>query len=486
MTNQANGKQNVWLARSASAIETDGLILDGGWRHDLMHWFTDTFLFRGKLRELRQRTADLARIQPGDKLLDVGCGTGTLAIEAQQRVGATGRVFGIDPSTQQIARARSKAARRNLPIDFKIGVIEHLDFADQTFDVVLSTLMMHHLPDDLKRQGLSEIARVLKPGGRLVIADFKRKEERQGLAARFHAGGSGIRDLATHVKDAGFSQVETEEMQGQRLSGFPGAGFVRAYKAPTATPTQAIPARGTLTEKDATGLPIVLQQVGKTYDSPSVSFTALQDISLRIWAGEFVAVVGKSGSGKTTLLNVLAGIDRPTSGTISVAGTPVHSLSESQLAEWRGRTIGLVFQFFQLLPTLTVAENVMLPMDFAKIIPAAERRSRALELLDRVGIREQADKLPASLSGGEQQRAAIARALANDPPILVADEPTGNLDEHTGTSVLELFAKLNADGRTVIVVSHARDISRYASRQVTLVDGRIADDARAEADPQER
>jgi putative ABC transport system ATP-binding protein len=197
-------------------------------------------------------------------------------------------------------------------------------------------------------------------------------------------------------------------------------------------------------------------------------------------------VVGKSGSGKTTLLNVLAGIDRPTSGTISVAGTPVHSLSESQLAEWRGRTIGLVFQFFQLLPTLTVAENVMLPMDFAKIIPAAERRSRALELLDRVGIREQADKLPASLSGGEQQRAAIARALANDPPILVADEPTGNLDEHTGTSVLELFAKLNADGRTVIVVSHARDISRYASRQVTLVDGRIADDARAEADPQER
>lgn len=226
------------------------------------------------------------------------------------------------------------------------------------------------------------------------------------------------------------------------------------------------------------GEPIIdLHQVSKTYDSPSGPFTALQDINLHVRAGEFVAVVGKSGSGKTTLLNVLAGIDRPTRGTIAVDGTQVHSLSESQLAEWRGRTIGLVFQFFQLLPTLTVAENVMLPMEFVKIIPAAERRSRALELLDRVGIRDQADKLPASLSGGEQQRAAIARALANDPPILMADEPTGNLDEHTGISVLELFANLNADGRTIIVITHERDISRYADRRVTLVDGRIADDA---------
>jgi len=153
-------------------------------------------------------------------------------------------------------------------------------------------------------------------------------------------------------------------------------------------------------------------------------------------------------------------------------------LSESQLAEWRGRTIGLVFQFFQLLPTLTVAENVMLPMDFVKVIPAAERRSRAIELLDRVGIRDQADKLPASLSGGEQQRAAIARALANDPPILMADEPTGNLDEATRTSVLELFARLNGEGRTIIVVTHERDIGRYAGRQVTLVDGRVADDVK--------
>jgi putative ABC transport system ATP-binding protein len=231
---------------------------------------------------------------------------------------------------------------------------------------------------------------------------------------------------------------------------------------------------------------IDLRQVVKTYESPSGPFTALQDINHRVRAGEFVAVVGKSGSGKTTLLNLLAGIDRPTSGAISVAGAQLHSLSESQLAEWRGRTIGLVFQFFQLLPTLTVAENVMLPMDFAKIVPAAERQPRALELLDRVGIRDQADKLPAALSGGEQQRAAIARALANNPPILLADEPTGNLDEHTGTSVLELFANLNADGHTIIVVTHERDISRYASRQVTLVDGRVANDARAETDTQTR
>jgi putative ABC transport system ATP-binding protein len=189
-------------------------------------------------------------------------------------------------------------------------------------------------------------------------------------------------------------------------------------------------------------------------------------------------VVGKSGSGKTTLLNVLAGIDRPTGGVISIDGTRLDLFSESQLAEWRGRTIGLVFQFFQLLPTLTVAENVMLPMDFVEIIPAAERRSKALELLERVGIRDQADKLPVTLSGGQQQRAAIARALANDPPILMADEPTGNLDEATRTSVLELFAQLNADGRTVIVVTHERDISGYTDRQVTLVDGRVADDVR--------
>jgi ubiquinone/menaquinone biosynthesis C-methylase UbiE len=218
----------------ASAKETHGRILNWGWRYDLMVWFFDTFVLRGKLRELRQRTINLARLQPGDKVLDVGCGTGTLAIEVQQRVGATGRVVGIDPGGRQIARARAKAARRKLPIDFQIGVIEHLDFPDQTFDVVLSTIMMHHLPDDLKRQGLSEVARVLKPGGRLVIADFKRLEERQGQPARVGAGESSIQNLLALVKDAGFAQVDTEEMQLPRFPAHShhgaGVGFVRAHK----------------------------------------------------------------------------------------------------------------------------------------------------------------------------------------------------------------------------------------------------------------
>src|SRR5713226_5520550 len=215
----------------ASAKETKGLILNRGWRYDLMVWFIDTFLFRGQLRELRQRTANLASIQPGEQVLDVGCGTGTLAMEVARRVGRAGCVAGVDPGTQQIARARSKAARRTLPIDFQIGVIEQLAFPDQTFDVVLSTLMMHHLPAPLKRQGLAEIARVLKPGGRLVIADFKRKQERTGQAARFHAGGSSMQDLAAIVSEAGFEHLEIEEMRPPRFSAFPGAGFVRADKS---------------------------------------------------------------------------------------------------------------------------------------------------------------------------------------------------------------------------------------------------------------
>src|SRR6266699_7257588 len=163
----------------SSAKETKGLILNGGWRYDLMGWFIDTFVFRGQWRELRQRTATLAQLQSGEQVLDVGCGTGTLAMEVARRVGSTGRVAGVDPSTQQIARARAKAARRHVPIDFQIGVIEHLAFPDQTFNVVLSTLMMHHLPADVKRQGLAEIARVLKPGGRLIIADFTHRSDRQ-------------------------------------------------------------------------------------------------------------------------------------------------------------------------------------------------------------------------------------------------------------------------------------------------------------------
>jgi ubiquinone/menaquinone biosynthesis C-methylase UbiE len=215
----------------ASAKTTNGLIMKGGWRYDLHGWFFDTCLFGGKGRELRQRTVTLAQFQLGDQVLDVGCGTGTLAIEVQRRVGSAGRVVGIDPGTEQIARARAKAARQHVLIEFQVGVIEQLAFSDQMFDVVLSTLMMHHLPATLKAQGLVEIARVLKPGGRLIIADFTRKQERSGLATRFHAGGSSLSELGALVANAGFVQVEMEEMRPARFSAFPGAGFVRAYKS---------------------------------------------------------------------------------------------------------------------------------------------------------------------------------------------------------------------------------------------------------------
>jgi putative ABC transport system ATP-binding protein len=227
---------------------------------------------------------------------------------------------------------------------------------------------------------------------------------------------------------------------------------------------------------------IQVSDVVKTYPLAAGEFIAVDHLSLDIAQGEFVAIVGRSGSGKTTLLNLLAGIDRPTSGTVRAAGADLGSLSESGLAAWRGRNVGLVFQFFQLLPTLTVVENVMLPMDFAKKIPVGERRDRAQKLLERVGVGDQADKLPAMLSGGQQQRAAIARALANDPPLLLADEPTGNLDSVTAGAVLKLFADLNTEGRTIVVVTHETDIRSIAGRQVTLQDGRVVTDESASAE----
>jgi ubiquinone/menaquinone biosynthesis C-methylase UbiE len=212
---------------------TKGLVINMGWRYDLFEWVVDPLMFRGQLRSLWRRTLDLARLQPGEQALDVGCGTGTLALAAARRVGASGRVVGIDPSAQQIARARAKAAHRHAPIEFQIGVIEELPFPDQTFDVVFSTLMMHHLPAPLKRQGLVEIARVLKPGGRLVIGDFVRKQDRTGRAAHFHAGGTSMVELSSVLADSGFENIQAESLRPKRFSAFPGAGFVLAYKTTT-------------------------------------------------------------------------------------------------------------------------------------------------------------------------------------------------------------------------------------------------------------
>ena len=218
---------------------------------------------------------------------------------------------------------------------------------------------------------------------------------------------------------------------------------------------------------------IELRGVTKAYEVASGKFLALKGIDMQVDAGEFVAVVGKSGSGKSTLINVITGIDNATSGEVLVASTIVSALDQEQLAIWRGKSVGVVFKIFQLLTTLTVAENVVQPMDFCKTYPVRERRERAISLLEKVGIAEQADKLPAQLSGGQQQRAAIARALANDPPILVADEPTGNLDSQTSEDVMRLFSTLAAEGKTVVMVTHERDFSRYFTRTIMLADGAV-------------
>ncbi len=221
---------------------------------------------------------------------------------------------------------------------------------------------------------------------------------------------------------------------------------------------------------------IELRDVVKAFDTAAGKYLALKGINLRIDKGEFIAVVGKSGSGKSTLLNMIAGIDRPTSGQVWMNHTPVHRLGEGQMAVWRGKNLGIVFQFFQLLPTLTVVENVMLPMDFCGTYSLRERYARAMALLTRVEMAGQAHKLPAALSGGQQQRAAIARALANDPPILLADEPTGNLDSKTAASVFDLFEDLARQGKTVLMVTHDGDLSHRVRRTLVLSDGEIIDE----------
>ena len=223
---------------------------------------------------------------------------------------------------------------------------------------------------------------------------------------------------------------------------------------------------------------IQFKQVSKWFESTAGRFEALRNIDLTIGKGEYVAIVGKSGSGKSTLLNMLTGIDHPSEGTVSINSSEIHTLDESRLAAWRGANIGIVFQFFQLIPTLSISENLLLAMDFVNAIPKQERKQRVAALLAQVDISQHAAKLPAALSGGQQQRAAIARALANDAPILVADEPTGNLDSKTAESIQSLFVELVGKGKTVIVVTHENLSTTKYDRIFTLNDGAIVGDGK--------
>ena len=223
---------------------------------------------------------------------------------------------------------------------------------------------------------------------------------------------------------------------------------------------------------------IELRDVFKSYETGAGEIAVLKDVSLQVPQGDFVSIVGPSGSGKSTMLNMITGIDHPTRGEVVIGGQAVHELNENRLARWRGKHVGVIFQFFQLLPTLTILENVMLPMDFCDVYKRRERKGHAMELLEQVGIVDQAHKLPSALSGGQQQRAAIARALANDPPIVVGDEPTGNLDTKTADAVFAMFLELVAQGKTVVVVTHDTALSECTGRVIHIRDGKVDSDQR--------
>jgi ABC-type lipoprotein export system ATPase subunit len=238
------------------------------------------------------------------------------------------------------------------------------------------------------------------------------------------------------------------------------------------------------TEDSADGRAIVdLRTVNKSYKTAVGDYPALKNINLQILAGEFVSIIGKSGSGKSTLLNMITGIDHPTDGEVFINGTAVHKMGEDKMARWRGNNLGIVFQFFQLLPVISVIENIMLPMDFCRKYPVSERRDRAMKLLELVELTEHAHKLPTALSGGQQQRVAIARALANDPPLIIADEPTGNLDSKTAESIFALFNNLVAQGKTIIIVTHDSGLAKRTHRTALIADGEIVNEYVAKAMP---
>jgi ABC-type lipoprotein export system ATPase subunit len=219
---------------------------------------------------------------------------------------------------------------------------------------------------------------------------------------------------------------------------------------------------------------IELAGVEKVYRTGKVEYRALRGVDLVIESGDMVAIVGPSGSGKSTIMNMITGIDRPSAGTVTVDGQRIDEMSEEELAIWRGRRVGVVFQFFQLLPTLTALENAMLPLDFSRRVPKGERPALAMRNLELVGLADKAGSLPSEMSGGQQQRVAIARALAADPPLLIGDEPTGNLDTHTAAEMFDLLLRLNAEGSTVLYVTHDRELAARARRTVTIRDGVVA------------
>jgi putative ABC transport system ATP-binding protein len=229
---------------------------------------------------------------------------------------------------------------------------------------------------------------------------------------------------------------------------------------------------------------IEMRDIVKIFKTGAGNFTALNDVNVCFYEGEFVSVVGKSGSGKSTLVNMLTGIDHPTSGGVRVAESYIHQLTEGQMSIWRGRNLGIIFQFFQLLPTLSILENVMLPMDFAKVIPFQEREARAMQLLEMVDLADYAHDLPAEVSGGQQQSAAIARALANDPPIIIADEPTGNLDSRSADAVFQIFSDLADQGKTIIMVTHDSSLAKRSDRKMLLSDGELVNTWIANAFPE--
>lgn len=241
--------------------------------------------------------------------------------------------------------------------------------------------------------------------------------------------------------------------------------------------------RQTMNNGDGSTPMVDLRRVDKYYQSAAGDYHALKEIDLCICEGEFVSIIGKSGSGKSTLLNMITGIDRPTTGEVYVNGTAIHELSENQLAGWRGENLGIIFQFFQLLPALNLKQNVILPMDLAGKYRPRERHERAEHLLEIVGLADQMQKLPSMISGGQQQRAAMARALANDPPIVIADEPTGNLDSKTAATMFALFNQLVAEGKTVIIVTHDSSLARHAHRTALIADGEIVNEYVAQVLP---